>query len=270
MPSNHLILCCPLLPVYLEIEKAIKKLEKSLGKMQGSLKTGDAVLGSAAQSCPALCDPMDCSPPDSSVCADSPGRNAGVGCHVLPSRGSFLLKNQTRVSCIACRFCTSWVTKEAPKMGISSIQFSHSVMSDSSWPHELQHARPTCPSPTPGAYSNSCLLSWWCHLTISSSVFPFSSHPQSFPASGSFQMSQFFTSGGQSIGSFSISISPSNERPRTDLLYDGLVGSPCSPRDSQESSPTPQFKSINSSALSFLHIPTLTSIHDHWKNRSFD
>ena len=67
MPSNHLILCCPLLPVYLEIEKAIKKLEKSLGKMQGSLKTGDAVLGSAAQSCPALCDPMDCSPPGSSV-----------------------------------------------------------------------------------------------------------------------------------------------------------------------------------------------------------
>ena len=70
--------------------------------------------------------------------------------------------------------------------------------------------------------------------------------------------------------SFSLNISPSNEHPGSDLLQDGLVGSPCSPRDSQESSPTPQFKSVNSSALSFLHSPTLTSIHDHWKNHSLD
>ena len=82
-------------------------------------------------------------------------------------------------------------------------------------------------------------------------------------------MSQFFTSGGQSIGiSDSASVLPMNIR--TDLLYDGLVGSPCSPRDSQESSPMPQFKSITSSALGFLYIPTLTSIHDYWKNHSFD
>ena len=81
-----------------------------------------------------------------------------------------------------------------------SVQFSHSVMSDSLRPHGLQHTRPPCPSPTPGAYSNSCPLSRWCHPTISSSVIPFSSHLQSFPASGSFPMSQFFTSGGQSIG----------------------------------------------------------------------
>ena len=73
-------------------------------------------------------------------------------------------------------------------------------MSDSLQPHGLQHARPLCPSPTPRAYSNSCLLSQWCHPTISSSVVPFSSCLQSFPASGSFQMSQFFASGGQSIG----------------------------------------------------------------------
>ena len=70
--------------------------------------------------------------------------------------------------------------------------------------------------------------------------------------------------------SLSFNISPSSEHPRTDFLSDGLVGSPCSPRDSQESSPTPQFKSINSSALSFLYSPTLTSIHDHWKNHSLD
>ena len=74
-------------------------------------------------------------------------------------------------------------------------QFSRSVVSDSLWPHGLQHTRLPCPSPTPRVYSNSCPLSWWCHPTISSSVIPVSSHLQSFPASGSFQMSQFFTSG---------------------------------------------------------------------------
>ena len=82
----------------------------------------------------------------------------------------------------------------------SSVQFSHSVMSDPLQTHELQHVRPPCPSPTPGVYPNSCPLSWWCHPTISSSVIPFSSCPQSFPASGSFQMSQLFASGGQSTG----------------------------------------------------------------------
>ena len=81
-----------------------------------------------------------------------------------------------------------------------SVQFSRSVMSDSLQPHGLQHARLPCPSPTPVAYSNSCPSSWWCHSTISSSVVPFSSCLQSFPASGSFPVSQFFTSGGQSIG----------------------------------------------------------------------
>ena len=91
------------------------------------------------------------------------------------------------------------------------FRFSHSVMSDSLQPHGLQHARLPCPSPTPGACSNSCPLSQWCHPTISSSAVPFSSHLQSFPASGSFQMSQFFTSGGQSIGvSASASVLPMN------------------------------------------------------------
>ena len=82
----------------------------------------------------------------------------------------------------------------------SLFHFSRSVMSNSLWPHGLQHAWLPCPSPTPGAYLNSCPLSRWYHLTISSSVIPFSSHLQSFPTSGSFQMSQFFASGGQSIG----------------------------------------------------------------------
>ena len=82
----------------------------------------------------------------------------------------------------------------------NSVQSSRSVMSDSFWPHGLQHARLPCPSPTPGAYSNSCSSSRWCHPTISFSVIPFSSRLQSFPASGSFPMSQLFTSGGQSTG----------------------------------------------------------------------
>ena len=80
------------------------------------------------------------------------------------------------------------------------IQFSHSVMSDCLWPHGLQHARPPCPSPVPGACSNSCPSSWWCHPTISSFVIPYTSYLQSFLASGSFPRSQFFASCGQSIG----------------------------------------------------------------------
>ena len=92
---------------------------------------------------------------------------------------------------------------------ISSVRFSCPVMSDSLWPHRLQHTRPPCPSPTPRVYSNSCPSCWWCHPTISSSVVPF--HLQSLPASGSFQMSHFFPSGGQSIGvSVSASVLPVN------------------------------------------------------------
>ena len=128
-------------------------------------------------------------------------------------------------------------------------------MSDSLWPHGLQHARPPCPSPIPGVYPNSCPLNQWCHPTISSSVLSFSSHLQSFPASGTFQMSQFFALGGQSIGdSVSTSVLPMNTQDWS--LLNGLVGSPCSPRDSQESSPTPKFKSINFLVLSFLYGPT--------------
>ena len=97
------------------------------------------------------------------------------------------------------------------KEPVSSVQSNHSVVSDSLRPHGLQHARPPCLSPTPGVYSNSCPLSWWCHPTISSSVIPFFSRLQSFPASESFPMSQFFTSGGQSIGvSASASVLPVN------------------------------------------------------------
>ena len=143
----------------------------------------------------------------------------------------------------------------------TSVQFSLSVVSDSLWHHESQHARPPCRSPTPRVHSNSCPLSRWCYPAISSSVVPFSSCPQSLPASESFPMSQLFTWGGQSTGVSALaSVLPMNTQD----------WSPCSPRDSQESSPTPQFKNNNSSVLSLLHSPTLTSMHDYWKNHSLD
>ena len=105
-----------------------------------------------------------------------------------------------------------------------SVQFSHSVVSDSLWPHGLQHSRPPYPSPTPRVHSNSCPLSQWCHPTISSSVIPFSSHLQSFPASGSFQTSQLFASGGQSIGvSASTSVLPMNTQDWSPLGWNGWI-----------------------------------------------
>ena len=121
-----------------------------------------------------------------------------------------------------------WMAR-CPKLSIfynlkSSVQFSHSVMSDSLWPHGLQHTRLPCSSPTPRAYSNSCPSNQWYHPTISSSIIPFSSCLQSFPASGSFPMSQFFTSGGQSIGaSASASVLPMNIQDWFPLGFTGLI-----------------------------------------------
>ena len=149
---------------------------------------------------------------------------------------------------------------------ISLVPFNCSVMSDSLRPHGLQHSRLPCPSPTPGVYSNSCPLHPWCHPTISSSVIPFSSSLQSFPASGSFPMSLVHHIRWPKYWSFSFSISPSNEQPRLisfriDWLDLFAV---------QGTLKSLQFKTINSSVLSFLYSPTLISIHDYWKNHSFD
>ena len=104
------------------------------------------------------------------------------------------------------------------------VQFSHSVVFDSLRPHESQHTRPPCPSPTPGVYSNSCPLNWWCHLTISSSVILFSSCPQSFPTSGSLQLSQHFASGGQNIGVSALaSFLPMNTKDWIPLGWTGWI-----------------------------------------------
>ena len=119
--------------------------------------------------------------------------------------------------------CRQWSCHHKGHL-IHTVQFSHSVMSDSLWPHELQHARPPCPSPTPRAYPTSSLLSWWCHPTISSSVVPFSSCCQSFPASGFFPLSQLFASGGHSIGvSASTSVLPMNTQEWSPLGWNGWI-----------------------------------------------
>ena len=146
----------------------------------------------------------------------------------MPSyRGSFQPRDWTHVSCIGRQFFTAVPPKKpvlCQKTVHSSVQFSSSVVSDSLRPHGLQHARLPCPSPTPGACSNSCPWSRWCHPTISSCVVPFSSCLQSFPTSGSFPMSQFFTSGGQSIGvSGSASVLPVNIQNWFPLGLTGLI-----------------------------------------------
>ena len=148
-------------------------------------------------------------------------------------------------------------------ISIRSDQISRSVVSDSLRTHELQHARPPCLSPVPSACSNSCPLSRWCHPTISFSVVPFSFCLQSFPASGSFSMIWLFTSGDQRIGaSASASVLPMNIHGWFPLELTGLT-SLQSKGLSRVYSLINEFKSINSSALSFLYSPTLTSIHDY-------
>ena len=137
------------------------------------------------------------------------------------------------------------------------------------WHHGWQHARLPGPSPSPGVCSNSCSLSWWCHPTISSSVTPFSSCPQSFPASGSFRFSQLFPSGCQSIGaSASASVLPRNIQGWFPLGLHGLISLLSKGLSGAFSNIAVQ--SINSSAVSLHYGPTLTSVHDYRKNHSFD
>ena len=139
---------------------------------------------------------------------------------------------------LAWSYLTSYLQEKLHKSiseWVSSVQFSRSVVSNSLRPHEPEHARPPFPSPTPGVHPDPCLSSRWCHPTISSSIVPFSSCPQSFSASGSFPVSQVFTSGGQSIGvSASALVLPTNIHDWFPLGLTGLIS-----RDSEESSPTP-------------------------------
>ena len=151
----------------------------------------------------------------------------------------------------------------------SSVHFSRSVLSDSLWPCESQHARPPCPSPTPGVHSDSLPSSQWCHPAISSSVVPFSSCPQSLPAFESFPMSQLFAWGGQSTGVSALaSVLPKKSQGWSPSQWTGRISLQSKGLSRVFSNTTVQ--SINTSVLSFLHNPTLASIHDPWKNSSLD
>ena len=150
--------------------------------------------------------------------------------------------------------------QNSPRHRCCSVQFGRSVMSDSLRPHEQQHTRPPCLSPPSGVNSNSCPSSRWCHPAISSSVIPFSSCPQSFPASGSFPMSQLFTSGGQSIGvSASTSVFPMSTQDWSPLGWTGWISLPSKGLSRVFSNTTVQkhqFFSAQLSSLSNSHIHT--------------
>ena len=162
-----------------------------------------------------------------------------------------------------------WLTSTLQISWFTSDQFSHSVMSNYLWLCGLQHVRLPCPSPTPRAYLNSHPSNEWCHPTISSSSIPFSFHLQSFPASGSFPTNQFFASGSQSIGvSASTSVLPMNIQDWFPLGLTGLIS--LLSKGLSRVSPKPQFININSSVLNILYSTALRSIHDYWKNCSFD
>ena len=181
------------------------------------------LVSSVAQSCLTLCDPIDCSPPGSSVHEDSPVKNTGVCCHVLlqgifPTQGL----NLDPPNCGQILYLLGY--QGSPTQGIRSDQISHSVMSDSLQPHESQHARPPCPSPTPGVHPYSRPSSRWCHPAISSAVVLFSSCPQSLPASESFPVSQLFAWGSQSTGVSALaSVLPKNTQDRSPLEWTGWI-----------------------------------------------
>ena len=177
------------------------------------------------QSCPTLHNPMDYSPPDSSVHRILQVRT--LEWVTIPfSKGLSQHRDWTHVSWVSCigRHIIYHCCHLGSQNHFQSVQFSRSVVSDSLQLYGLQHVRTPCPSPTPGTYTNSCPLSPWCHPIISSSVVPFFSHLQSIPAPGSFQMSQLFASGGQSIGvSASTLVLPVNTQDWSPLGWTGWI-----------------------------------------------
>ena len=184
------------------------------------------------------------------------------------SRGSSWPRNQTQVSCIAGMFFTNWALREALFFNIRSDQIRSVTQSCPTL------CDPLCTPGLPVHYQLPDFTQTHVHqvsdaIQPSHPLVPFSSCPQSFPASGSFPTNQFFISRGQSIGASALaSVLPMNTQDWSPLEWTGWIS--LHSKDAQESYPTPQFKSINSSVLSLLHSPTLTSIHDHWKNHNLD
>ena len=201
---------------------------------------------------------------------DFPGKNTRVGCGFL-LQGILLnsgIKSASLVSpaLISRVYTIEPYEKPSPKVQFSSVSQSCPTL----WPLELKHTRPSCPSATPREPTQTH-VHW-----VGDAIQP--PHPLSSPSPPALKLCQhqglfqWVNSSHEVAKVLELQLQHQTFQwtPRTDLLEDGLVGTPCSPRDSQESSPTPQFKSINSSALSFLYSPTLTSIHDYWKNHSLD
>ena len=244
-------------------------------------------------SCMTLADPMDCRLPGSSVHGIFQARILGRVAISYFRRFSWVVKQeklydyghsikywfiraQTEVLIVHILFPIPWYfsTKDTCKIHIWShvfyyqYQFSHSVMSDSLWHHGLQHARPPCPLPTPRAYSNSHTSLWWCHPTISFSVILFSCL-QSFPTSGSFLVSLFFTSGGQSIEvSASASVLPMNIQNWFPLRWAGWISLQSKGLSRVFSNTTVQKHQFFGTQLSLWS--NSHTIHDYWKNHSFD
>ena len=223
-----------------------------------------------AQSCPTLCDPIEYSLLGSSVHGIFQAIVLEAVAISFP-RGSSQPRAWTQVSCIVDRRFTIWATREALFTGLSSVQFSSVAQSCPTLCDPMK-------SSTPGLPVHHHLLEFtqthvhWVHDAIQPSHPLLSPSP---PAPNPSQHQSLFQWVNPShevakVLEFQLQHQSFQRNPRADLLQNGLVGSPCSPRDSQESSPTPQFKSINSLGLSFLHSPTLTSIHDHWKNHILD
>ena len=262
MPSNHFILCCPLLllpQIFLSIrvfsnELALRIRWPKFWSLSFNISPSNEHPG-------LISFRIDCL----DLLADQGTLNSLLQHH--SSKASFLLCSAFFTFQLSHPYMTTGKTTALTQF--SSVQFSCSVMSESLQPHESQYSRPPCPSPTPEFTQTHV---HWVGDAIQLS------HPLSTPSLPAPNPSQhqglfqwvYSSREVAKVLEFQLQYPSFQWTPRTDLLQDGLVGSPCRPRDSQESSPTPQFKSINSSALSFLHIPTLTSIHDHWKNHSLD
>ena len=188
-----------------------------------------------------------------------------LGCPVQDACSSVIIHKFSVANCSTLVFwwTSLFQTHEVKVITLAGsllyIQFSHSVMSDSLRPHEPQHTRSPCPSPTPGGHPNPCPLYWWCHPTISSSVVPFSYCPQSFPTLGSFQMSQLFASGGQNIGvSASGSVLPMNTHDWSPLGWTGCISLQSKGLSRVFSNTTVQKLQFFSTKL--FYSPTITSI----------
>ena len=211
---------------------------------------------------------MNCSPPGFSGHEISQARIL-EWVAISISRRSSWLRDWTHVSYISCIFFPAEPLGKPYNNSFSSVQFSCSVVSNSLRPHELQHTRPLCPSPTPGVHSNSRPSSQWYHPVISFSAVPLSSCPQSLPASGSFPMNQLFASGGQNIEvSASASILPMNIQDWSPLGWTGWISLQSKGLSRVFSNTTVQKHQFFGAQLS--SPSTLTSIHDHWKNHSLD